>query len=485
MSDLNYNWLQAKIDNAEFSDEDCLQVLRKCIRDLPGARRSLIRRQGRAVLAGLYCLGGFRGLSKWSYDNPNLVRYLNCYLSAVNKSHTWAAIYVSHNTLMPLHRDLGNLKGSLVLVKGLGDFRGGGLWVQSADDSGPVVKTLPTGCNVAGKVYDIKAEPVVFSGRCWHQTEEWLGTDRWVLSAYTPRDCEKALPAEWSQLESWGFPVAGIREGSAASGCARGLSQVVDDGSEGTVDSLWEVSILSPVIEEADLDLWRDWHEKASRLCRLLLDELCEAGSPADVAQEIAMQLRQEELRKEWLEKILEWSHPVEEVVGAVRALQSEIALNPEGHPGDQFLQTRSVGLQEARKELGMWREPGREEVTSLEVTNAAVERVKARLVDQWVSEGISVIQLPRKAVLTRKSGTGRRRFRAVCCGNYLPPEQLGLTGDDVYAAGAEALTLRVSLTFASMFPLWVGVTIDIKSAFLYAPIRVRRKGSWLSHLAL
>ena len=57
-----------------------------------------------------------------------------------------------------------------------------------------------------------------------------------------------------------------------------------------------------------------------------------------------------------------------------------------------------------------------------------------------------------------------------MCCGNYLPPEQLGLSREDVYASGAEALTLRVALAFASMFPLWTGLIIDIKSAFLYAP---------------
>ena len=64
-----------------------------------------------------------------------------------------------------------------------------------------------------------------------------------------------------------------------------------------------------------------------------------------------------------------------------------------------------------------------------------------------------------------------------MCCGNYLPPEQLGLSREDVYASGAEALTLRVALAFASMFPLWTGLIIDIKSAFLYAPIGARSKG--------
>ena len=62
-------------------------------------------------------------------------------------------------------------------------------------------------------------------------------------------------------------------------------------------------------------------------------------------------------------------------------------------------MQTRTIGLSEARKELSCWRDPALEEVTSLEVTNEAVVRTDVRQVDQWVEQGISVIQLPGKCV--------------------------------------------------------------------------------------
>ena len=61
------------------------------------------------------------------------------------------------------------------------------------------------------------------------------------------------------------------------------------------------------------------------------------------------------------------------------------------------------------------------EEVVALEQTTRAVERVTIKEVDELVKGGRRVLQVPGKAVLTRKSGIGRRRFRAVCCGNYLP----------------------------------------------------------------
>ena len=103
--------------------------------------------------------------------------------------------------------------------------------------------------------------------------------------------------------------------------------------------------------------------------------------------------------------------------------------------------------------------------------------RTDVHQVDQWVEQGIAVIQLPGKCVLTRKSGTGRRRCRAVCCGNYLPPEKLGLSKEDLYASGAEGVTLRIALAYAARYVEWRGFTIDVKSAFLYAPIGAEAKG--------
>ncbi|OLP95197.1 putative ATP-dependent RNA helicase ddx42 [Symbiodinium microadriaticum] len=162
----------------------------------------------------------------------------------------------------------------------------------------------------------------------------------------------------------------------------------------------------------------------------------------------------------------------------AVRALQREIPLAADEVHVDQFLQTRTVGLPEARKELEKWKDPALEEVSSLEDVNRAVDRVSVTDVDKWAAEGIQIVQLPGKVVLTRKSGTGKRRCRAVCCGNYLPTDKLGLSREDLYASGAESLSVKVALIFAAGFSSWTGVTIDVKSAFLYAPIRSDAKGS-------
>eukprot|EP00439_Symbiodinium_sp_Y106_P058360 s2446_g8.t1 len=198
-----------------------------------------------------------------------------------------------------------------------------------------------------------------------------------------------------------------------------------------------------------------------------------EAVDREEDLKETAGQLRQAEIVCDWLEQgLVNWDEGI-----LVGALQVEVPIGSEG-TSDQFLQTRTVGLAEARKELPKWVEPAREEVTSLEATNRAVDRVKASDVDAWANEGVNIVQLPGKVVLTRKSGTGKRRCRAVCCGNYLPTEKLGLTREDLYASGAEALSDKLALIFAARFPLWVGIIVDVKSAFLYAPIRSDYEGA-------
>ncbi|CAE7242542.1 RE1, partial [Symbiodinium necroappetens] len=79
-----------------------------------------------------------------------------------------------------------------------------------------------------------------------------------------------------------------------------------------------------------------------------------------------------------------------------------------------------STGLPEARKELEKWKDPALEEVSS------AYQKVR----------------------------------------------------EDLYASGAESLSVKIALIFAAGHPDWTGVTIDVKSAFLYAPIRSDTKGT-------
>ena len=463
-----------------FSEEECLSVLEQDLGTIPIARRPMLGAKGRAVLLGLYGVGGFCGISRAASCNAEVTRYLNEFVRAQNPGHLWTTLYVSRNTWAPLHRDQRNAKGFFTLVRALGDFAGGGLWIEEEGKRGSVCKTLPDGCRKFGTVHDVHASSVVFSGEKWHGPEEWEGEVRWVISAFTPREIRKCTELHWAELSELGFPVEDVRQrvvdlDSVAGGlpaeraCSLNDSRDVSDVEE----VAWEVGLPVPVLDEVTREGWIKWHDSAARACRLWAEEFCDSLGPAEEVQDVAAQLRFVEGFAEWLEGCLE-----ESLEGSLRALQVEVSLNPEANKPDMFLQTRTVGLAEARRELNCWKDPAQEEVTSLETTNRAVERVTSRTVEDWISQGISVVQLPGKAVLTRKSGTGKRRFRAVCCGNHLPTESLGLTKEEVYASGAESLSVKVAITFAARHKHWKGVTIDVKSAFLYAPIRSDAKGT-------
>ncbi|CAE7355520.1 RE2 [Symbiodinium sp. CCMP2456] len=290
-----------------------------------------------------------------------------------------------------------------VLIRTLGEFTGGGLWIEDA--SGP---------------------------------------DRWAISAYIPRECDSITAEQCGILRDLGFPVDEALGRFGAQGIV-GRSLVSGEEVGGSMTECageWVVGLPVPFIDERSREGWDCWHKSTATLCRLLVEDIGDIVDDPEGVLGLAAQLACAEKTREWLEQCLVEDH----AFALVRTLQVEVPLTPVEGAGDQFLQTRTVGLVEARRELDKWKDPAQEEVTSLESTNRAVERVKVGEVD--------------------------RRCRAVCCGNYLPTDKLGLTRNELYASGAEALSVKVALIFAALHPHWVGVTIDVKSAFLYAPIR-------------
>ena len=227
------------------------------------------------------------------------------------------------------------------------------------------------------------------------------------------------------------------------------------------------------VLSEEGLDAWRSNHAVVLNRCRDLSQSMSGVPTDGDLIRAFAEELRVCEAESSWYEDLLCGLQPVEESSAVVRSLQMDVPLNESGPSApEQFLQTRTVSLEEARGELGEWLEPAREEVVALELTTQAVERISAREVEDMVRCGRKVLQVPGKAVLTRKSGVGRRRFRAVCCGNFLPSLEMGTSRAELYAGGVDSLTVRVVLAYTAQFPSWVLCVLDIKTAFLYAPVR-------------
>ena len=154
--------MQTLMNEGMWTSEECYEVLTRGLGNLPTATRSIMGRKGGAVVCGLYSFGGFHGISKASEQFPLVIRYLNQFLREQAPGHVWTSLYVSHNTKAPLHRDLRNASEFPVVVRGVGSFKGGGLWVEDENDKGPVCKILPSGEVRAGKVHDIGQQCLCF-----------------------------------------------------------------------------------------------------------------------------------------------------------------------------------------------------------------------------------------------------------------------------------------------------------------------------------
>lgn len=150
----------------------------------------------------------------------------------------------------------------------------------------------------------------------------------------------------------------------------------------------------------------------------------------------------------------------------AVRRVESEGLADAEEE--EVFLQTRTIGLGEVKKNLQLWIPPLRDEIGNFDA-NQAIHRVTEEeannLVKEAEKDGRRAEIIPGMGVFTRKAGDGRRRARIVCCGNYMESR----TGQEVYATGADSTQLRATLRVASM-ENWDCLTLDVKSAFLLAP---------------
>ena len=92
--------------------------------------------------------------------------------------------------------------------------------------------------------------------------------------------------------------------------------------------------------------------------------------------------------------------------------------------------------------------------------------------------DGREVLYVPGKLVATVKAGTGKRKARTVACGNFLNREKTQgsptLSKSDIFAAGLDSLALRAQVAAAAWWQ-WQGATVDIKTAFLTAPLQAKR----------
>ncbi|CAE6962741.1 RE1 [Symbiodinium sp. CCMP2592] len=163
-------------------------------------------------------------------------------------------------------------------------------------------------------------------------------------------------------------------------------------------------------------------------------------------------------------------------VCSATVLSDSEEAVTSEGCEDSPPLQTKIVSQQQVRQELEKWRGSMGEEVESLVQKTEAVEDLTEAQYNELVSDSsVHVELIPGKMVYVWKP-SGRRRARMVGCGNFCEHDS-GAPKADLFASGAGAESIRMMIRKCAMEPSWHLVSVDVKTAFLQAPLMEMRKG--------
>ena len=214
-------------------------------------------------------------------------------------------------------------------------------------------------------------------------------------------------------------------------------------------------------------------------------EEGTEAAEKKDEGEELEEKDDEETEERQW-QKVRQYREVMEEeMVNAVydhpeagSAVVDQIAWLKEAmdQPGqDEVLQTRIVSVAEMKKHLGDWLPAIKAEMSSLFEAKQALTKVAEKEVERLLSEGAELI--PAKLVCTVKpevhTPQGRKKVRIVVCGNFAECDDVDK--NDLFASGANAVSLRIALALASQFG-WHGCALDIKTAFLNAPIHAAKK---------
>ena len=163
-----------------------------------------------------------------------------------------------------------------------------------------------------------------------------------------------------------------------------------------------------------------------------------------------------------------------EEVVEAVlRGVKVMLGMDEEDE--GEILQTKIEGNAEVIKKKALWEEAIKKEIHSFE------EKSALRLLTKQESDHLDrgVIPLPSKTFLPIKPdpacARGKRKCRIVACGNYETVETVE-NDSSCFAAGADSAALRLALALATIRK-WCGINIDIRTAFLNAPWKLKYGG--------
>ncbi|CAE7444287.1 unnamed protein product [Symbiodinium sp. CCMP2592] len=149
------------------------------------------------------------------------------------------------------------------------------------------------------------------------------------------------------------------------------------------------------------------------------------------------------------------------------------------------LLQTRIVPQAEVWQNIEDWRQPLTDEVVALKNAHRAVWAIGPEELKRL--EQLAVVSvIPAKGVYTQKPITNRLRARIVGCGNFLendaPVEDAAkgmCRSQELYAGGVDGVSVRLQTGVAAING-WGNASLDIKTAFLGAPLYQNNQGQAL-----
>ena len=225
-----------------------LREVPKCVKV-----RQAVREHGRGTMSGAtsLILGGYshgaqEGITKITSEVPELIQYVNAVLHHYAPQETWTTVMLNFNVQTRPHKDHHNLKGSSNILLCVGNFSGGGLWIQQEPQGGEtrVRRRLPDGSLPGGVVKETCHRVVIFDPTTTHATQQWKG-ERIGISAYTTRMIHKMSDARREELRQYGFP----------------LPKMTDDhvvlGAEVKDNKVQDPLGIPPDVSKDEVEAWR------------------------------------------------------------------------------------------------------------------------------------------------------------------------------------------------------------------------------------
>ena len=238
-------------------------------------------------------------------------------------------------------------------------------------------------------------------------------------------------------------------------------------------DAVW-IAVLEELDKDRDaLEVRRRLREKTAVKIAKLQGETSveEWNTTLAVDEAVDLQKKEREEHVEALRNVLEEEGRImvydglDSMMSTFEEIRKLKKALPQGSEEEDVLRTRIVSVRELLDERERWTEAIQTEMDQLFKEKRALVKIdEAEFKELQQRFGIRLTVVPMKCVLTKKPGP-KRRFRMVACGNYAEK-----TSDDTYAAGADAVSVRYALKRAAESS-WSGVVIDVKTAFLNAPL--------------